>query len=422
MALSCAAVPAPASAESAIRLYLNGQELTSEAPPYIVPRANVTMVPLRVVSEGLGASVNWSAKEQKAEISLSGSTIVLTMGNTYAVVNGTQVPLDASVQMKQGRTMIPLRFVGEQLGLAVDWDASARKITLVSPGSPSSGGSESGQPSSGGTGNVPAANPGTGAPSGQTQLRGAWVSTVYNLDWPSAASSSSSAKQKQEYTGLLDDLQRLGMNAVFVQVRPSGDALYPSALVPWSAYLTGTQGKSPDYDPLAFMIEETHKRGMQFHAWFNPFRAATTADVSKLDPLSVVRAHPDWTVNAGGKLYINPGIPAARQSIIDAISEVVSRYNIDGVHLDDYFYPSNTPFDDDGTYKLYSAGTLMAKGDWRRSNINVFVQTLDERIHALKPSVRFGISPFGVWRNKSVDPKAPIRKQALRLMTACMPM
>lgn len=202
---------------------------------------------------------------------------------------------------------------------------------------------------------------------------------------------------------MLDDLQGMGINAVFVQVRASGDALYPSDLVPWSKYLTNTQGKNPGYDPLKFMISESHKRGMEFHAWFNPFRANSTGTTSGLAANHVANQHPDWIVKNGSQLYINPGIPAARQHVIAAIMEVVNGYDIDGVHLDDYFYPYSGTFDDDATFKAYNANKISNKGDWRRDNVNSFVRDLGKSIHASKSKVQFGISPFGVWRNKSQD-------------------
>ncbi len=234
-------------------------------------------------------------------------------------------------------------------------------------------------------------------------MRAAWVSTVFNLDWPSAGSYGNSVKQQEEFIQLLDELQGMGLNAVFVQVRPAADALYSSALVPWSKYLTGTNGKAPDYDPLSFMIEETHKRGMAFHAWFNPFRANTDTLTDKLDPNHVVKQHPEWIVDANKMQYINPGIPEARQHIIDTIMEVVDNYDIDGVHLDDYFYPASGVFNDDVTFKMYNSNHIAALADWRRDNINEFVRQLGESIHRSKPQVSYGISPFGVWRNKSMD-------------------
>ena len=166
--------------------------------------------------------------------------------------------------------------------------------------------------------------------------------------------------------------------------------------------LTGTNGKAPDYDPLSFMIEETHKRGMAFHAWFNPFRANTDTLTDKLDPNHVVKQHPEWIVDANKMQYINPGIPEARQHIIDTIMEVVDNYDIDGVHLDDYFYPASGVFNDDVTFKIYNSNHIATLADWRRDNINEFVRQLGESIHRSKPQVSYGISPFGVWRNKSM--------------------
>jgi uncharacterized lipoprotein YddW (UPF0748 family) len=164
------------------------------------------------------------------------------------------------------------------------------------------------------------------------EVRGAWISTVFNLDWPKTKTSAE--QQKASYIALLDSLQDVGINTVYVQVRPAGDALYPSSIVPWSKVLTGIQGADPGYDPVAFMVEETHKRNMEFHAWFNPFRANTDILTASLDPSHVALSHPDWIVNTGKQLYINPGIPEARQHIIDTIMEVVNGYDIDGIHLD----------------------------------------------------------------------------------------
>ncbi|MED5017547.1 family 10 glycosylhydrolase [Paenibacillus chibensis] len=381
------------TSKKSITITLDGDKINSDVAPYIIPKVNVTMVPLRVISEGLGASVNWEQASKTVSINGSGSSLALTSGKKTALVNGSAVALDASVDIKNGRIMVPLRFVGENLGLQVVWNQAAQSIALLSgsyiPSLPNP--AEPGQPSP---------SPGTGQ---QAQgIHGAWISTVSNLDWPSTKSAGKIDQQKQEFRSMLDKLQAIGINAVFVQVRPAGDALYPSDLVPWSEYLTGKQGQDPGYDPLQFMIEEAHQRGMQFHAWFNPFRASSGAAVSKLAPSSVVVQHPDWIVTTDGKPIINPGIPEARQHIIDVVMEVVNKYNIDGVHLDDYFYPSSGTFNDDATYRTYNT-TGLAKADWRRDNINQFVQKLGQSIHAAKPSVEFGISPFGVWRNKATD-------------------
>jgi len=363
---------------SGISIQLDGVKLDSDVSPYILPKVNVTMVPTRVISEGLGASVAWEQSKRTVTIRKDGNTLQLTSGKTSALVNGSAVALDASVQIKQNRVMVPLRFISENLGLKVEWNQSAQRISLFS-------------------GPVVAPPP----VSTVDEVRGAWISTVFNLDWPSPKSTSE--QQKAEYIELLDSLQEVGINTVYVQVRPAGDALYPSELVPWSKVLTGIQGADPGYDPVAFMVEETHKRNMEFHAWFNPFRANTDVLTASLDPSHVALAHPDWIVNTGKQLYINPGIPDARQHIIDTIMEVVDHYDIDGVHLDDYFYPSNTAFKDAAAYRLYNDGSYTNIGDWRRANINDFVAALGQSIHESKPGVEFGISPFGVWRNASVD-------------------
>lgn len=390
--------PAALAKSSQITMLLDGQLLKSDVPPYL--KSNFTMVPLRVISEGLGANVDWKSSTNTATISKDSDTLILQAGKKTAKVNGATVSLDASVQVVKGRTMVPLRFVGENLGLMVDWNQAKQQVILVTQG----GGKPTIPNNPQDPGTTPGTNPGN---PGASELRGAWISTVYNLDWPSTKSYGNEEKQKAEYISLLDKLQDTGINAVFVQVRPAADAIYPSNLVPWSQYLTGTPGKDPGYDPLKFLVEETHRRGMQFHAWFNPFRASIVTDVSKLPAGSTAVQHPDWIVKQGGKLYINPGIPEARQQIIDSVMEVVQNYNIDGVHLDDYFYPSgesaSDKFNDDSTYQTYNPDTIKNKGDWRRNNINSFVMQLGQSIHAVKPAVSFGISPFGVWRNKATD-------------------
>jgi uncharacterized lipoprotein YddW (UPF0748 family) len=368
-------VPAHAQTPSKISIFLDGNPIPTDVPPYIIPKLNITMVPLRVISHNLGAGVHWTQATQTATITQEQLTLSMKLGQKYALVNGERVDLDTSVQAINGRVMVPLRFVSKQLGLLVTWYQSAQTIKLQSIDGVA-----------------------------DTSLKGAWVSTVYNLDWPSSGSYGNQALQQQEYVQMLDELQGMGLNAVFVQVRPAADSLYPSNLVPWSKYLQGKQGLASDYDPLAFMIEETHRRGMEFHAWFNPFRANTTAKTDDLAANHVAITHPEWIVTTGTLMYINPGIPEARQHIIDTIMEVVQNYEVDGVHLDDYFYPSNGNFNDDLTYFAYNDNPLLVKDDWRRDNINRFVEQLGKSIHSVKPRAQFGISPFGVWRNQAKDP------------------
>ncbi|MEV0621097.1 family 10 glycosylhydrolase [Nonomuraea sp. NPDC050404] len=235
------------------------------------------------------------------------------------------------------------------------------------------------------------------------ELRGVWIATTQNIDWPSKAGLTPD-RQKAEYAKILDSAAKRNLNAVFVQVRPASDALYKSSLEPWTQYLTGTPGKDPGWDPLPFLIDEAHKRGMEFHAWFNPYRASYGDSTAKLPASHPARQHPDWTVKFGGRLYYNPGLPAVREHVIKVINDVVDRYDIDGVHFDDYFYPypvAGAKFDDAAAFRKYGKGQKLA--DWRRGNVNTLVEQVDKAVHDAKNHVKFGISPFGIWRNKAQD-------------------
>lgn len=232
---------------------------------------------------------------------------------------------------------------------------------------------------------------------GSPEFRGAWVASVYNLDWPSKPGLSAS-EQKAELSRLLDCAARLRLNAILLQVRPESDALYESGREPWSRFLTGEQGASPGYDPLAFAIKEAHARGLELHAWFNPFRAAATAD-KPIASNHVARRHPEWVRRYGTQLWLDPGDPSAREYVISVIKEVAKRYPVDGIHIDDYFYPypkNGLRFPDDKTAKRFGNGMPLA--DWRRENINTFVRTMYREVKSVRPSARVGISPFGIWR------------------------
>jgi uncharacterized lipoprotein YddW (UPF0748 family) len=245
------------------------------------------------------------------------------------------------------------------------------------------------------------------------ELRATWIASVLNIDWPSKPGLSISA-QKGEFIKYLDEQKAMGMNAVVMQIKPTADAFYPSEYGLWSKYLTGVQGKDPGYDPLAFMLEAAHERNMEFHAWFNPYRITMplgkTAEISDIDNLPEshpARKHPDWVIPYGQQLYFDPGIPGVQRFVIDGILEVVKNYDIDAVHMDDYFYPykiAGVPFPDDISYQKYGADRFTNVEDWRRDNVNNLVKNINEEIKAEKSYVKFGISPFGVWRNKAVDP------------------
>ncbi len=238
------------------------------------------------------------------------------------------------------------------------------------------------------------------------EFRGVWVASVENIDWPSKKDLSV-ADQKAEFIHLLDMHQRNGMNVMVVQIRPAADALYASKVEPWSEYLTGTQGvaPSPYYDPLEFMITETHKRGMEFHAWLNPYRAVFNLTKSSIASNHLTKTHPEWFLVYGDKKYFNPGLPEVREHTAKVVKDLVSRYDIDGIHMDDYFYPyriTGKEFPDEKDFEKYGNG--LNKEDWRRSNCDSIILLIHNIIGNINPRIKFGISPFGVWRNKEKDP------------------
>ncbi|WP_091552418.1 glycoside hydrolase family 10 protein [Micromonospora pattaloongensis] len=250
------------------------------------------------------------------------------------------------------------------------------------------------------------------------QFRAMWIASVVNIDWPTKASYTAPdrvATQKAEYQRWLDLAQRLNHNAVVVQVRPTADAFWSSPHEPWSEFLTGVRGQDPGWDPLGYLVEESHKRNLEFHAWFNPYRVSMPdgagPDLDKLAPGHPARRHPDWTVAypvnaAGSRLYYNPGIPEVRRFVQTAMMDAVTRYDVDGVHFDDYFYPypaAGQDFPDAETFARHGAG-FASRADWRRHNIDLLIQEMGQQIKAAKPWVKFGVSPFGIWRNRAADP------------------
>lgn len=240
----------------------------------------------------------------------------------------------------------------------------------------------------------------------RTELRAVWVATVSNIDYPSKPTISSHV-QRSEFIKLLDMHKSNGMNAVIVQIRPATDAFYPSALEPWSEFLTGKQGQPPVpyYDPLEFMISETHKRGMEFHAWMNPYRAVYNISSSSIAPTHVTRINPEWFLIYGGKKYFDPGNKEVQKHVTAVVEDVVRRYAVDAIHFDDYFYPYRLPgkeFPDGASYKKYGNG--MTRDDWRRSNTDSVILMLSKVIKKENKKCQFGISPFGVWRNADKDP------------------
>ncbi|MFD7812549.1 glycoside hydrolase family 10 protein [Streptomyces sp. NPDC059785] len=255
-----------------------------------------------------------------------------------------------------------------------------------------------------------AASPGTGGSAGgrgrrSGELRGMWLATVANRDWPSRPGLTA-AEQRAELLAHLDTAVRRRLNTVIFQVRPTADALWPSPYEPWSQYLTGVQGQDPGWDPLGTAVAEAHARGLELHAWFNPYRIANHTDPTRLVASHPARLHPEWVVPYGGKLYYNPGLPEVRAFVEDAMLDAVRKYPIDAVHWDDYFYPypvAGQVFDDDAAYAAHGGG-FPDRAAWRRDNIDRLVRETAARVKRIRPSVQFGISPFGVWRNEATDP------------------
>lgn len=253
-----------------------------------------------------------------------------------------------------------------------------------------------------------------------TPVRGIWLATVLSLDWPPADSLKTETAekririQKKGLTDALDEMVKTGINTVFFQVKPDGTALWHSAILPWSDVLTGTVGKAPGYDPLAFMLQEAHARGIKVHAWLNPYRVAMNTGPQTVEalkstlqssPASVYALHPDWIRTVSGRFVLDPGLPGVRNWITSVVSEVIKNYAVDGIQFDDYFYTetSQSPLDDDETYRIYGKG-FADKASWRRNNTLLLIQQVSSAVRSLSPGTVFGVSPAGVWRNKADDP------------------
>lgn len=245
-------------------------------------------------------------------------------------------------------------------------------------------------------------------PQPKTEFRGVWIATVVNIDWPKKGNDAPE-KQKTDYLKILDFYQNLNYNAVIVQVRAAGDAFYQSDFAPWSRFLTGEEGQKSKWNEntLDWMIDEAHERGMEFHAWFNPYRASFDLKTEILSSTHDYYMHPEWMLKYGKKYYYNPGIPEVRHRFSEVIREVVASYDLDAIHFDDYFYPykiKDAVFNDSLAFKEYGQEN-QSLDDWRRSNVDSLVKNVHQTIKSEKPWVQLGISPFGVWKNNSTDPR-----------------
>ena len=235
-------------------------------------------------------------------------------------------------------------------------------------------------------------------------IRGVWISTVYNLDFPSKQTTNSD-DLKNEIDDIVKNISEIGFNAVFLQVRPSSDAIYPSEIYPWSRYLTGKQGISPDknFDPLKYWIDKCHEYSIELHAWINPYRITKDKDkeFETLSQNNPAVLNSVWVVKySDGNYYYNPAVPEVRNLVTKGVKEIIEKYDVDGIHMDDYFYPG-TDFDDAKEYKKYNNGEFTDIGDWRRNNVNLLVKSIYEAVKTCGKDVVFGISPSGIWANKS---------------------
>ena len=241
------------------------------------------------------------------------------------------------------------------------------------------------------------------------EFRAVWIATVSNIDWPSKPGLSA-FEQQAELLLMLNRALELNLNAVILQVRPAADAIYPSPYEPWSEYLTGRQGRAPEpyYDPLEFAVKEAHKRGLELHAWFNPYRARQAGGTRENALTHISQTKPQLVKAYGERLlWMDPGEPEVRRQSVRVIEDVVRRYDIDGIHMDDYFYPypltgsdsATIPFPDSGSYARYlNSGGHLEREDWRRNNVDVFIEQTYAAVKRIKPWVKVGISPFGIWR------------------------
>lgn len=243
----------------------------------------------------------------------------------------------------------------------------------------------------------------TAPPAIQREMRGLWIATVANIDWPSR-NTLTADQQRAELDDLIARAAAGGFNTVVFHVRPAADAVYSSALEPWGAMLTGVQGQNPGYDPLSYAVTAAHLRGLEIHAWINPFRGGSSKDSATLAPSHLFNTRRDLLRVYGSQIWLDPGEPAIHDHVMRVISDIVQRYDVDGVHVDDYFYPYQEndaagrliDFPDSGSYAR--SGSTLAKADWRRANVDRFVERMYREVHALRPAMKVGISPFGIWR------------------------
>ena len=383
-------------AASEIGVTIDGESVVFQSGygvPFIDSNSR-TLVPLRGVMEAFGATVNWDSDTSTASVEKNGTTVRVPIGQAYLSVNGETVGNDTLAVIQDGRTYLPIRVVLEAFGAGVSWNADERIVVVRTNGAVSD-----------------SIEPQRGSDTKRNgELDAMWISYLEYMEMPKDEAGFKAAIDK-----MFDQCVDLGMNAVIVHVRSHCDAMYPSRYYPWSAFASGTQGVDPGYDPLQYMVSAAHSRGLEFHAWLNPYRVTGYGNywdqVAAGNPAKIWLSDSDpsndrWVLSHKGEYYLNPSVPQIRKMVVDGVKEIVKSYDVDGIHFDDYFYPSVN----DSDPSLYfdkpeydASGSTQSIADWRRNNVNILVRDVYAAVKEVNPDIEFGISPSGNVSNLRAD-------------------
>lgn len=378
-----------AIAASDIGVIIDGESVVFQngyGDPFIDSN-NRTLVPLRGVMEAFGAIVSWDNDAGTAVVVKNKTTVQVPIGQAYILVNGVVVANDTSAVIKEERTYLPIRAVLEAFEAGVSWDDDSRTVVVRTDGTVTESPTESNRGES---------------TSRSGELKAMWISYLEYMEMPKDEAGFRAAVDE-----MFDHCVDLGMNAVIVHVRSHCDAMYSSQYYPWASFASGTQGVDPGYDPLEYMVSAAHSRGLEFHAWLNPYRVTGYGNywdqTSVSNPAKVWLTDYDvsndrWALLHKGEYYLNPSVPQVRQMVVEGIKEIVSNYDVDGIHFDDYFYPSVN----DSDTSLYfdkpeydASGSTLSIADWRRNNVNMLVKDVYAAVKEIDPDIEFGISPVG---------------------------
>lgn len=380
---------APVFAATDVGVTIDGESVAFQngyGKPFIDSNSR-TLVPLRGVMEAFGAKVTWDNDTRTVSVVKNGTTVLVPIGQAYILVNGELVVNDTSAVIREDLTYLPIKAVLQAFGAGVAWDSGNRTVIVRTDGTVTE---------------VPAVPNRGGRVSRDGELRAMWISYLEYMEMPKDKAGFQTAIDK-----MFDSCVDLGMNAVIVHVRSHCDAMYPSQYFPWASFASGTQGVDPGYDPLEYMVSAAHSRGLEFHAWLNPYRVTGYGSywnqVSASNPVKVWIFDNDasndrWALLHNGEYYLNPSIPQVRQLVVDGIREIASNYEVDGIHFDDYFYPSVNDSNPSSYFdkpEYDASGSTLSIADWRRNNVNMMVKDVYAAVKEIDPDIEFGISPAG---------------------------